>query len=100
MEYALPVLPGDKRAASFPGALPLLAGLAPTQHAITLVDENIKELDFETLARFDVVGVTGMIVQKQRMREILARLVDVGPLVCVGGPYVTVNENISTASAR
>jgi radical SAM superfamily enzyme YgiQ (UPF0313 family) len=92
MEYALPVLPGDKRAASFPGALPLLAGLAPAAHDVTLVDENIEQLDFDYLSGFDVVGVTGMIVQKKRMHEILTRLLDAGPMVCVGGPYVTVNE--------
>jgi radical SAM superfamily enzyme YgiQ (UPF0313 family) len=93
MEYSLPVFPGDKRAASFPGALPLLAALAPDGHDITLVDENIQELDFDRLSRFDVVGITGMIVQKERMREILLRLVGGGPLVCVGGPYVSVNES-------
>jgi radical SAM superfamily enzyme YgiQ (UPF0313 family) len=92
MEYALPVLPGDKRAASFPGALPLLAALATAAHAVTIVDENVEELNFDYLSRFDVVGVTGMIVQKKRMREILTRLIDAGPLVCVGGPYVSVDE--------
>lgn len=81
MEYSLPLFPGDKRAASFPGALPLLAALAPGQHDITLIDENIEPLDFDALSRFDIIGVTGMIVQKRRMREILARLVDAGPLV-------------------
>jgi len=92
MEYALPLLPGDKRAASFPGSLPLLAALVPEAHAVTIVDENIQELNFDYLSSFDVVGVTGMIVQKGRMHEILTRLIDAGPLVCIGGPYVTVNE--------
>src|SRR4051794_10958481 len=91
-EYALPLLPGDKRSASFPGALPLLAALVPELHSVTILDENIDQLDTAALRRFDVVGVTGMILQKQRMRQILAALHGSGPIVCVGGPYVSVDE--------
>jgi len=92
LEYALPLLPGDKRAASFPGALPLLAALVSEPHAVTLVDENVEPLDFDQLRTFDVVGITGMIVQKRRMDEILRQLAGAGPVLCVGGPYVSVDE--------
>src|SRR5436305_4933247 len=73
-EYALPLLPGDKRAVSFPGALPLLAALVPDGHSVTIIDENVEALDLAALGRFDVIGVTGMILQKRRMREILTAL--------------------------
>jgi radical SAM superfamily enzyme YgiQ (UPF0313 family) len=92
-EYALPLMPGDKRSASFPGALPLLAALVPDVHSVTIVDENIEQLDFESLRKFDVIGLTGMILQKQRMRDILSALHGSGPIVCVGGPYVSVDED-------
>ena len=93
MEYALPLMPGGKRSVSFPGALPLLAALVPERHAVTIFDENIEALDLRRLAEFDVVGLTGMIVQRARMAEILEALSGLGPLVCVGGPYATVDED-------
>lgn len=93
-EYALPLMPGDKRSASFPGALPLLAALVPDEHSVTIVDENIEDLDFEALRKFDVIGLTGMILQKRRMCEILSALKGAGPLLCVGGPYVSVDESV------
>src|SRR3954469_482126 len=58
-EYALPLLPGDKRAVSFPGALPLLAALVPDGHSVTIIDENVEELDLAALGGFDVIGLTG-----------------------------------------
>jgi radical SAM superfamily enzyme YgiQ (UPF0313 family) len=93
LEFALPILPGDKRAASFPGSLPLLAALVPDGHVVRIFDENVAALDFNELRRFDVVGLTGMIVQRKRMDEILEQLSGRGPLVCVGGPYITVEES-------
>ncbi len=91
-EHALPLLPGDKRCHIFNGALPLLAALAPESCRITIVDENIEDFDFSAAARYDVIGLTGMIVQKDRMDEILDALRGVGGIVCVGGPYATVDE--------
>ena len=41
---------------------------------------------------FDIVGVTGMIVQKARMREILERLRELKIFTVVGGAYASVNE--------
>ena len=45
------------------GALPHLAGLIPN-HEVSLIDENVEAIDFDSLRRFDIVGLTGMIVQK------------------------------------
>lgn len=55
-------------------------------------DENVEPINFTALARFDVVGVTGMNVQKRRMREILVRLRELGVFVVVGGAYPSVDE--------
>jgi radical SAM superfamily enzyme YgiQ (UPF0313 family) len=92
LEYMLPILPGDKRYNMSVGALPLLAALVPDGHQVTILDENIEKIDFAALRSFDVVGVTGMIVQKHRMDEILEELSGIEGIVCVGGPYAAVDE--------
>jgi radical SAM superfamily enzyme YgiQ (UPF0313 family) len=89
-DYALPLYPGKKRCTMISGALPTLAGLTPAPHQVTLLDENVEDIDFESLRRFDIVGVTGMNVQKKRMKEILVRLREMGVFVVVGGAYASV----------
>jgi radical SAM superfamily enzyme YgiQ (UPF0313 family) len=73
--------------------LALLAALTPPEHDITLIDENVEDIDFHALAEYDVVGVTGMSVQRFRMREIFQQLRQSGVLILVGGPWVTVYED-------
>jgi len=91
-DFALPLYPGDKRSTMISGALSAVAGLCG-DHDVTLLDENVEEIDWDSLARFDIVGVTGMIVQKERMRQILARLKGMGVFTVVGGPLVSVDES-------
>lgn len=91
MEYALPIF-GKK--ANFPVAcLPLLSALTPAEHSITLIDENVTPLDFDSIAEADIVGLTGMSVQRFRMREILEELKSRGVFTVVGGPWITVRED-------
>ena len=92
-EYALQLKDPDKRCWLVTGALPSLAALVPAEFEVEIFDENIAELDFAYLKTFDVVGVTGMITQKHRMLEILTELRNAGPIVVVGGPFVSVAEN-------
>ncbi len=73
-------------------ALPVLAGLTPPGHEVVLIDENIREIDFDELEKFDIVGLTGMTVQRDRMREILVELRKRGVFVVIGGPWVSVAE--------
>jgi radical SAM superfamily enzyme YgiQ (UPF0313 family) len=91
MEHVLRFL--GKRANMAVGALPLLAALTPPEHSVTLADESVEPLDFDRLARADIVGLTGMSVQRQRMREILTELKNRGAFVVVGGPWVSVQED-------
>jgi radical SAM superfamily enzyme YgiQ (UPF0313 family) len=91
LEHALPLL--DKRANLPVACLPLLAALTPAGHTVSLVDENVEPLDYDRLARADIVGVTGMSVQRFRMREILTELKERGAFTVVGGPWVTVQED-------
>ncbi len=90
LEHGLPLL--GKKANMPVLALPTLAGLTPPEHEIVLIDENIQDLDFDALQRFDIVGLTGMTVQRDRMREILVELRARDVFVIVGGPWITVAE--------
>jgi radical SAM superfamily enzyme YgiQ (UPF0313 family) len=92
-DYALPLYPGDKRCTMITGALPAVAGLVPAPHEVVLLDENVEDIDFDRLRRFDIVGVTGMNVQQKRMREILLRLRELKIFTAVGGAYASVNES-------
>lgn len=90
-EHAMPLI-GKK--ANLPTAcLPLLAALTPARHSVTLLDENVAELDFDKIAQADIVGLTGMSVQRFRMRQILEELKDRQVFTVVGGPWVTVRED-------
>jgi len=74
-------------------ALPTLAALTPLDHEIILLDENIEEINFDTLESFDIVGLTGMTVQCERMREILIELKKRNIFTILGGPWITLSEN-------
>jgi radical SAM superfamily enzyme YgiQ (UPF0313 family) len=88
MNYALPFLGGE---ALLPVInLPLLAALTPPGHEITIIDENVQQIDFELCARADIVGITGMNVQRVRMHAILDELKARGVFTVIGGPWVTV----------
>ncbi|WP_163749785.1 DUF4070 domain-containing protein [Mycolicibacterium helvum] len=91
LEHALPLL--GKKCNVPTACLPLLAALTPDVHHVTLIDENVEDIDFEKVAQADLVGLTGMIVQRQRMREILTELKARGVFVVVGGPWVSVQED-------
>ena len=87
MNHGLPLL--GKKANMPVLALPVLAGLTPPGHEVVLIDENLEDIDFDALEAFDIVGLTGMTVQRDRMREILEELRERGVFVVVGGPWVT-----------
>jgi radical SAM superfamily enzyme YgiQ (UPF0313 family) len=82
-----------KRANLPVGALPLLAALTPLEHRVTLIDENVEELDFDRCERADIVGVTGMSVQRHRMLELVTELKKRGAFVVIGGPWISVQED-------
>src|SRR5262249_634390 len=91
MQHSLPLL--AKRPNLPLSCLPLLPALTPAPHRVTLFDENCEELDFDRIAKADIVGLTGMSVQRFRMKEILTELKKRGAFVVVGGPWVTVQED-------
>ncbi len=91
LNHALPLL--GKKANMPVLALPVLAGLTPPEDEIVLIDENVEDIDFDDLKKFDIVGLTGMTVQRDRMREILMELHARDIFAVVGGPWITVAEN-------
>ena len=96
-DYALPMF--RKTALLPPLNLALLAALTPAGHTVTLIDENVEPIDFERCRRADIVGVTGMAVQRFRMREILAELKARGVFTVVGGPWAPSSEDYFDALA-
>ena len=79
-----------KRANLPVSCIALLAALVPRHHDVTLIDENVEEIDFDRLARADMVCLTGMNIQGERMREILTAVRASGVTTVVGGPLATV----------
>lgn len=73
------------------GSLTAIAGLCG-EHHVEVIDENVQEIEWEALRAFDIVGVTGMNVQKVRTREILVKLRELQVFTAVGGPFVSVQE--------
>jgi radical SAM superfamily enzyme YgiQ (UPF0313 family) len=68
-------------------ALPTIAALTPPPHTIELVDENVEAVDFRVDA--DLIGITGFIVHKEHMFELIAGFKAQGKRVAVGGSYAT-----------
>jgi len=92
MEHCMPLF-GKK--ANLPVAcLALLAALVPDHHDVTLVDENVEDIDFDRLARADLVCLTGMSIQGSRLIEILEIVRERGVMTVVGGPMATVEPEV------
>jgi len=82
------ILPTLDSSCIFPNlSMPTVAGLTPREHEVVLCDENVAETDFD--AEADVVGVTGYIIHKERMFEIIAEFRRRGRFVVVGGPFAS-----------
>jgi len=88
MEKSMSLL--GKRANLPVSCLPLLAALVPDHHQVTIIDENVENIDFDRVQRADLVCVTGMSVQGDRIRQVLQEARDRGCFTVVGGPMATV----------
>ena len=89
LDYALPFF---RKAALLPPLnLVLLAGLTPSEHSVSIIDENVEEIDYERCRHADIVGLTGMGVQRQRIHAIIIELKRRSIFTVVGGPWATVS---------
>ena len=71
----------------------MLAALTPSEHQITLVDENVEPIDYDRLARADIVGPHRDERAAGADAEILNELKRRGVFVVIGGPWVSVRED-------
>ncbi len=76
------------------GAVISVAALVPPEHEVVIIDENVETLNYSRLRRFDIIGITGMVVQSDRMLEILSELSESPAIIAVGGPLVSVHEGL------
>jgi len=82
------ILPSLSKKCVFPNlALPTVAAITPAGHEVVLCDENVDPIDFDTDA--DIVGVTGYVVHRARILEIVAEFKRRGKFVVVGGPFAS-----------
>ena len=82
------LLPSLKKKCIFPNlSLPTVAGITPREHEVVLCDENVEAIDFDTDA--DSIGLTGYVIHKQRIFEILAEFKRRGKFVVIGGPFAS-----------
>ena len=88
LEHCMPLF--GKRANLPVANLALLAALVPDRHRVTLIDENVENIDFERVVRADLVCLTGMNIQGNRLIEILQKVKSHGVMTVVGGPMATV----------
>lgn len=70
-----------------PLGLASIAALTPPHWQVTIVDENVEEIDWDFPA--DVVGVSGMSNQFQRQSAILRRFKERGCYVVAGGNHAS-----------
>jgi hypothetical protein len=70
--------------------LALLAALVPNHHKVTLIDENVEDIDFERVGQADIVCLTGMSIQGRRLIEIITEVKSRAVMTVVGGPMATV----------
>ena len=70
--------------------LPYLAALTPKEWDVTLVDEQLNEVDFS--APVDVVAITTWTMNSIRAYEIADRFRELGVTVLMGGPHMFFHE--------
>lgn len=86
-----------RRALKFAGKLcafpPLglltVSAMLPQEWEQRLVDENVHKLSDADIAWADLIFVTGMLVQKERVHQIIGKCKAMGKKVALGGPYIS-----------
>ncbi|MGC2630633.1 MAG: radical SAM protein, partial [Rhodomicrobium sp.] len=76
----------SRRRAVVPLTLPYLAALTPTEWRVTLVDEQVQEIDFDRPT--DLVAITAWTLHSLRAYDVAAEFRRRGVKVIMGGPHV------------
>ncbi len=78
-----------KKAAHVPLGLLTVASMFPEDWDLRLVDANVEGVSDEVIQWADMVFIGAMIVQKESVRQIVARCRALGKLIVGGGPLFT-----------
>ncbi len=83
-------LPFERKRCAFPPlGLLTVSAMLPSAWERKLVDLNVRSLKASAIAWADIVLITGMLVQKASIHEVVRRCKELGKRVVLGGPYVT-----------
>jgi radical SAM superfamily enzyme YgiQ (UPF0313 family) len=83
-------LPFERKRCAFPPlGLLTVSALLPKSWERRLVDVNVSSLKSSAIEWADIVFITGMLVQKESVHDIVRRCKALGKRVVLGGPYVT-----------
>lgn len=83
-------LPFERKRCAFPPlGLLTVSALLPKTWSRRLVDLNVRPLKQSDIAWADMVFITGMLVQKDSLREVVRQAKELGKRVVIGGPYIT-----------
>jgi hypothetical protein len=72
-----------------PLSLMVLAGLAPREWKISIVDENLVAPDYRAMPRPDLVGITAFTSQANRAYEVASYFHHLGVPIIMGGIHAT-----------
>ena len=86
--HAFPLM-GDVKGFMPPQGILVVTALIPGEWEIKFVDENIAHVTPEEFAWADVVFVSGMHIQRQRIHDLARRAHHAGKVVALGGPSVS-----------
>ncbi len=86
-KYALKLI--RKKSSSPPLGLLTVAAMLPDEWGKRLVDLNVSELTVGDLAWADCALVSGMVVQRESARRLIARCREAGLTIIAGGPLFT-----------
>ncbi len=83
-------LPFERKRCAFPPlGLLTVSALLPKSWERRLVDLNVRSLKSSAIEWADIVFVTGMLVQKESVHDVVKRCKAMGKRVVLGGPYVS-----------
>lgn len=92
-------LPFERKRCAFPPlGLLTVSSLLPKSWERRLVDLNVRAIKSSDIEWADMVFVTGMLVQKDSLHQVVRKCKTMGKRVVLGGPYVTTTiENLPDA---
>jgi radical SAM superfamily enzyme YgiQ (UPF0313 family) len=83
-------LPFERKRCAFPPlGLLTVSALLPKDWERRLIDLNVRALKRSDIAWADMVFITGMLVQKESLQQVVRDAKAMGKRVVIGGPYIT-----------